>query len=68
MEAEKSKEDGLVNKHLNKNLQGKGKCKQELHTKGECMIQVMATTYFTNLVLNANNGKGVYHNPFLALW
>ncbi len=59
MEVEKSKQDGLADKRLNKNSQGKGKWKQELHTKGECMIQVMATTYFTNLVFNANNGKGV---------
>jgi hypothetical protein len=68
MEVEKSKEDGLANKHLNKNLWGKGKCKQELRTKAECMIQMMATKYFTNLVLNVNNGKGVYHDPLLALW
>jgi hypothetical protein len=67
MEANKSKEDGPINKRVNKNSRGKGKCKWELHTKGECMIQMMAT-YFTNLVFNANNGKGVYDNPFPTLW
>jgi hypothetical protein len=68
MEIDKSKEDGPANKHLNKNSWGKGKCKRELHTKGECMIQVMAITYFSNLIFDANNGKGVYHNPLPALW
>jgi hypothetical protein len=68
MEADKNKEDGLVNKRLNKNLWGKGKCKRELHKKGECTIQMMVRTYFTNLVFNANNGKRIYHNPLPTLW
>lgn len=27
------------------------------------MNQVMATTYFTNLIFGVDNGKGVNHNP-----